>query len=141
MGAELCDMEINFAQQLLKSQFPKINGLACTLYQEKKANLTGALIQNKVQIIYCKARHHWIVGSTFWRCSGEVKAYDSIFNHCDKETESLLSNLFQHGQEEITVILKSRRAPLTVVCLPLYLQQLLPSGSRGYEGTLSLLFQ
>ena len=40
MGAELCDMEINFAQQLLKSQFPKINGMACTLYQEKKTNLT-----------------------------------------------------------------------------------------------------
>ena len=32
MGEELSDVEINFAQQLLKAQFAKINGLLCTLY-------------------------------------------------------------------------------------------------------------
>jgi len=32
MGEELCDVEINFAQQLLKAQFKKLNGLASTLY-------------------------------------------------------------------------------------------------------------
>ena len=71
--AKLCDVDINFAQQLLKSQFPKINGLACTLYQEKKVNFTAALVQNNIQIIYCKSRHHWIVASTFWCYSGEFK--------------------------------------------------------------------
>ena len=36
MGEELCDIEINFAQQLLKAQFTKLNGFVSTLYQEKK---------------------------------------------------------------------------------------------------------
>ena len=64
MGEELCDIEINFAQQLLKAQFANLNGLTSTLYQEKKVQLTESLIQNKVQIIYCKTRHHWIAAST-----------------------------------------------------------------------------
>ena len=51
MGEELCDIEINFAQQLLKAQFANLNGLTSTLYQEKKVQLTESLIQNKVQII------------------------------------------------------------------------------------------
>ena len=58
MGEELRDAEINFAQQLLKVQFPKINGLSCTLNQEKKLELTESSIQNKLQIVYCKSRHH-----------------------------------------------------------------------------------
>ena len=36
MGEELSDLEINFAQQLLKEQFPKFNGLVSSLYQDKK---------------------------------------------------------------------------------------------------------
>jgi len=39
MGQELSDVEINFAQQLLKNQFPKVNGLTRNLYQEKKVEL------------------------------------------------------------------------------------------------------
>ena len=33
MGDQLTDIEINVAQSLLKKQFPKLNGLASTLYQ------------------------------------------------------------------------------------------------------------
>ena len=36
MDEELSSLEINFAQQLLKEQFPKLNGLVPTLYQDKK---------------------------------------------------------------------------------------------------------
>ena len=36
MGEELTDLEINFAQQLLKEQFKHINGLHSTLLQEKR---------------------------------------------------------------------------------------------------------
>ena len=78
MGEELCDIEINFAQNLLKAQFKELNGLTSTLYQEKKVRLTESLIQNKVQIIYCKTRHHWIAASTVKCVTGEVKIYDSI---------------------------------------------------------------
>ena len=40
MGEKLTDIEINFAQSLLKKQFPKLNGFASTLYQDKKLELT-----------------------------------------------------------------------------------------------------
>ena len=40
MGEELCDIEINFTQQLLKAQFTKLNGLTSTLYQERWVQLT-----------------------------------------------------------------------------------------------------
>ena len=93
---ELSDAEINFAQQLLKVQLPKINGLFCTLHQEKKLELTRSSIQNKLQIGYCKSRHHWIVATTI-KCSiGEERVYDSwtIFQYCDKETKDIIQNHF-----------------------------------------------
>ena len=40
MGEELTDTEINLAQQLLKKQFPKLNGFTSTLLQDKKCALT-----------------------------------------------------------------------------------------------------
>ena len=103
MGEELCDIEINFAQQLLKAQFTKLNGLASTLYQEKRVKLTESLIQNKVQIIYCKTRHHWIAASTVNCATGEVRVYDSIFQYCDKETEQTINNLFHNGTSKLTI--------------------------------------
>ena len=36
MDEELNDLEINCGQQLLEEQFPKLNGLVSTLYQDKK---------------------------------------------------------------------------------------------------------
>ena len=35
MGEKLSDLEINFAQRLLKLQFPDLNGLDSTLLQQK----------------------------------------------------------------------------------------------------------
>ena len=92
MGEELCDVKINFSQNLLKAQFKELNGLTSTLYQEKKLQLTESLIQNKVQIIYCKTRHHWIAASTVKCVTGEVRIYDSVFQYCDKETEQTINN-------------------------------------------------
>ena len=40
MGKELTDTKINLAQQLLKSQFPGVNGLLLTLLQDKQTMLT-----------------------------------------------------------------------------------------------------
>ena len=45
MGEKLNDVEINFAQQLLKAQFPNTNDLLCTLYQEKKVELEENTVQ------------------------------------------------------------------------------------------------
>jgi len=40
MNEELSDEEINFAQELLKQQFSKLNGLQSTLFQDKPLELT-----------------------------------------------------------------------------------------------------
>ena len=88
MGEELSDTEINLAQQLLKTRFPNLNGLKSTLLQEKKMVLTENFVRNKVQIIHCKSRHHWVVASTLHCNTGEVKVYDSLFMYSDKEMES-----------------------------------------------------
>jgi len=57
--------------------------------------LTEKSVRNKVQIIHCKGRHHWVVASTVNCHIGEVKVYDSLFKYSDKETEKVIFNLFQ----------------------------------------------
>ena len=67
MGNELTDMEINFAQQLLKAQFTSINGLESTLHQQLQKNatvLSKDSVRNRIQILFCQERKHWIVAST-----------------------------------------------------------------------------
>ena len=53
MGEELTDIEINLAQQLLKCQFPEVNGLQSTLLQDKQTMLTERSVNDKIQIIHC----------------------------------------------------------------------------------------
>ena len=56
MSEKLTDMEIDFAQQLLKSQFPHINGLESTLIQQKAKLATDESNDNKIQIVFCNDR-------------------------------------------------------------------------------------
>ena len=95
MEEELTDETINRAQQLLKSKYPKFNGFQSTLLQGKKMPLTNTQIHNKVQIIHCSKRNHWVAATTVNCKEGEVKVYDSVFNSCDEETKSVVHNLFQ----------------------------------------------
>ena len=103
MGEELNDTEINLAQQLLKTQFPNLNGLKSTLLQEKKIVLTENSVRNKVQIIHCKSRHHWVVASTVHCNTGEVKVYDSLFMYSDKEMEKVIFNHFQWNSTKMVI--------------------------------------
>ena len=94
MGNELTDMDINFAQQLLKLQFKHVNGLHTTLLQEKSLALTASLLQNRIQIIYCVGQKHWIVATTIGCGQDEVKVYDSLFRVLDKESLQCVERLF-----------------------------------------------
>jgi len=49
--------------------------------------LTDMEIRNKVQIIHCSRRKHWIVATTVNCKEGEVKTYDLVFDSCDNEVE------------------------------------------------------
>ena len=95
MGAELSDLHINLAQRVLKKQFSHINGLESTLLQGKRNTLTEDMVKNKLQIIHCLERHHWIIASTVKNPSGEVTVMDSIFRSIDEETKLTISNLFR----------------------------------------------
>ena len=103
MNAELSSDEINYAQELLKLQFPNINGYQSTFLQDKPLDLTEDAVKNKIQIIYCKSQHHWIAASTMQCTLGQVKVYDSVFTYCDKETEKVISNLFQWNTTKLLI--------------------------------------
>lgn len=100
MGEELSDIEINYAQQLLKEKHPKVNGLRTTLYKGKIPE-----INDSVQILHCSTRHHWITASTINCKDGEVRVFDSLFKNCDKETEAVIRRLYQRDTENIRIIM------------------------------------
>ena len=103
MGKELTDIEINLAQQLLKSQFPEVNGLQSTLLQGKQTVLTEKSVHGKIQIIHCKRRHHWVVATAINYDIYEVKVFDSLYTFSDKETEATINNLFQWDSTKVSV--------------------------------------
>ena len=94
MGEKLTDIEIDLAQRILKSQFPNINGLRSTLLQCKPCTAADQINENKLQIVFCKDRSHWILATTIGCEAGEVKVYDSIFSSLDKESLRTIMNLF-----------------------------------------------
>ena len=69
------DEEINHAQKLLKSQSPKLNGLKLTLYQEK---VSVQATTNWLQIIHCRQRDRWILGTIIGCNKTMVLLYDSV---------------------------------------------------------------
>ena len=112
MGIELSDLHINMAQRILKHQFTGLNGLESSLFQDKKQPLTKDNMKNKLQIIHCKQRHHWIVVSTVKNTAEEVIVIDSLYRSMDEETKQTVINLFQYDCEKpppIIRVIKSQR--------------------------------
>ena len=97
MGNELSDLHINMAQNLLKAQFPWLNGLKSTLQQGKQQTFTEDEVKNKLQIIHCYERHHWIVATTVKCANGQVHVVDSLFKLLDDETKATICRLFQRS--------------------------------------------
>ena len=89
-GSMLNDAHINCAQELLRSQFPGIDGLISTLYQNK---VPAKRIERGVQIIHDRG-NHWIVASSICDAN-EVLIYDSIYSILDGETKKVVENLFE----------------------------------------------
>ena len=96
IGEKLSDIHINFAQQLLKQQFPQLNGLKSTLLQSKEN--TGEFLPAQ---IHCHSRDHWIVASTNACKDGDVCVYDSVFSTLDKETNEVVANLFPSASVKV----------------------------------------
>jgi len=110
MGEMLSDIHINAAQTLLKEQFQKLNGFQSTLYQSKNIKWADEQIANKVQIIHCRLRNHWIVATTVDCLKGIVKVYDSSFGSLDQDSKSIIQNLFAVDDAQLQIkLLKSQR--------------------------------
>ena len=90
-GEKLTDKEINRAQNLLKSQFPKLNGLKLTLHQEK---VSVQATTNWLQIIHCRQRDHWILATTIGCDETMVLLYDSVYRNADEPTKVILFKVF-----------------------------------------------
>ena len=141
MGEMLTDLHISAAQSALKRQFSNLNGLESTLYQTKKAVLNEAMVKNKLQIIHCKKRQHWIVATTVNSRSNEVKVFDSIFVSLDKETKQVLLNLFGHDKAEPKLkLLKSQKQSGSKDC-GLFAVAYATSIAFGKDPTKKILYQ
>ena len=99
-GDELSDKHIQFAQKLIKEQFPVTCGLISTPLQEKCNNFQGG----SVQIIHCLRRHHWIAISNIGCNENSVNVYDSLFPDVDGITCTLIRNMF--GGDECKISMK-----------------------------------
>ena len=72
----LNDSQINFVQTMLRTQFPKCNGLKNTLLRNK-VRLT---IANKIVQILHIHNNHWVVNSNV-HCSGnDLSMYDTVYD-------------------------------------------------------------
>ncbi len=90
---KLDDLVINFAQLLLKRQFPSTNGLFSTLLLTTLSPL-GGWQEDFIQICHCQARGHWVTVSTKGCKAGEIMIYDSSYNNVDPILASTLERLF-----------------------------------------------
>ena len=110
MGEMLSDIHINAAQTILRGQFHKLNGFQSTLYQIKKIKWADEQITNKVQIVHCRARNHWITATTVDCLKGIVKVYDSLFGSINQNTKSIIQNLFAVDDSQLQIkLLKSQK--------------------------------
>jgi len=92
----LNDRHINFAQAMLRSQFPHCDGLKNTLLQ-RRVKLS---IANKiVQILHTRS-DHWVVISNIYSSESELSLYDTVYNDIDDSTKALIRSMFE---EDITV--------------------------------------
>ena len=101
-GNKLTDIPINKGLGIIRQQFPNIQGLQSTLLQYKGRKI---VIKDQVQVIHDRG-DHWIVASNVGCKRKEVNIYDSVYNSVNKETESVIFNMF-NGGSKMTINMKS----------------------------------
>ena len=87
-GRWLNNKHINFAQSLLKKQFPHIDKWKETLLFHKMQKK----IKQGVQIIHTRCNHR-IVASTL-KCDG-TEVFVSLYTSVDMDTQNIILNIFQ----------------------------------------------
>ena len=98
-GQWLNDKHIYFSQCLLKSQYPTVDGLNCTLYQHKMKLDCSKTV---VQIVHTMG-DHWIVVSNVDCDLGEVKIYHSLYYTIHEETKDLINSMFNRKVSKLSM--------------------------------------
>ena len=98
-GQKLNDKHINFAQCLLKSQYPTVDGLNCMLYQHKMKLDCSKTVVQIVHIL----DDHWIVVSNVDSAFDEVRIYDSFYPTIHEETKDFINSMFDGKISRLTM--------------------------------------
>ena len=117
-GDWLSDNHINFAQNIIKSQF-NIQGLQNTLLQKSCVPSV-----NELQIVHTRG-NHWIVASTILSFPDTVTVYDSLYDEIDFETSCIILKLFNDSNNRLKLEMAGYRSNMelvTVGFLPLLMQ-------------------
>ncbi|XP_064388500.1 uncharacterized protein LOC135336575 [Halichondria panicea] len=96
-GGQLTDLHMEYAQKLLKKQFPHINGLQPTVCLTRTTCNDGpkkTLSSNQLQIVHTRG-NHWIVVSAIDCEEGVVNVYDSLYETIVGATREIILNIFQ----------------------------------------------
>ena len=105
-GERLNDIHILFAQTLLKQQFPGVQGLSCTLTQDR---LRFDIDKDIVQVCHVQ-NNHWIVVSNILSEAKQIDIFDSVYSNIEENTEALVSGMFDQPVElKVYPSWKSRR--------------------------------
>ena len=88
----LNDVIINYAQTILKYQFPSLNGFFSTLMLPTLKPL-GQWQADFLQICHCRG-NHWVMISTKGCKTGEFLAYDSLYDDIDATTLTTFQKIF-----------------------------------------------
>ena len=89
----LNDKHINFAQAMLRGQFPQCDGLQNTLLQGRHKYNTATKM---VQILHVRG-DHWVVVSNLLCPENEIRFYDTVYSDIDEPTKALLVEMFNEG--------------------------------------------
>ena len=97
-GEHLNDNMINFAQNMLKLQFPDTDGLFSTLIPERFKLDTSKTI---IQILHTQG-NHWVVVSNINCEVGKAYVYDIVFSAIGEETKQLIDVMFD-GAVDVSI--------------------------------------
>ena len=87
-GRPLTDKYINYAQVLLKQQFPSMPGLQSTLQQYKEVTVKQ---DTGVQIIHCHG-YHWVTAHKYASSVDVIRIYDSLYDAADDIVKIVVKN-------------------------------------------------
>ena len=90
-GRKLNDKHINFAQALLKAQYPRMEGLRNTLQQ---ARFNFSISDEVVQIVHERMDHWIVISNIFTSTKGQVDVYDTSYGEIDKSSRILIYSMF-----------------------------------------------